>query len=103
MMFCRYCHNILLKVIINNELKKKCINCQTTENIVSSEDALIYETDLRGTNIISDTILKNISEDPISQTVMEKCSNCSKIYKKQFLSNDYKNTINICCCVFNKD
>ena len=102
MLFCTYCDNILLKVIINNELRKRCINCKTVENEVTDVDSLIYETDFRGTNVISDTVLKNISEDSISQTVLDKCMNCSKIYKKQYLSNDYRNTINICKCVFSK-
>jgi DNA-directed RNA polymerase subunit M/transcription elongation factor TFIIS len=96
--FCKYCKCILIKKIVNNVLKLECSNCKTLDNELKENDAILFEFNYKNETNISNKILKNASNDPITYTINKECNNCKKPFQKIYISDDYSKTISVCNC-----
>jgi hypothetical protein len=98
--FCKYCKCLCVKKIINNKLQLECGNCKTLDNQLDEDDMLLYDFNYKNDIMISNKLLKNIANDQISLTINKECFHCKKPFIKQYLSENYEKTINICQCLF---
>jgi hypothetical protein len=120
MKFCELCGNLLVKKIVANSLVLECNNCKNISNKLDVKDILLYEEFIfnrddynqsmdgatanqvteSDININNNNNLKNIAEDPVTNTVKVPCIHCNKPFVKQFISRDFNTVMCICDCSF---
>lgn len=98
--FCKYCKCLCIKKIINNKLELECGNCKTLDNKLEDNDFLLYDYNYKNDLNISNKVLKNVANEQISLTLNKECVHCKKPFIKQYISENFEKTINICQCLF---